>query len=150
MKSFKKFSDEEDVKKDFLESLEQKPTILIFKKTDERSKFFAEQILEEGRTYNLNKGYSIRFDKAHVLGQQDHTHFMIKNNEIGVINRDGTPSHGSDVKKIPYGMIKAAKDRGYIGESLLQKSAGKLVENYLFPETSELINEIDMFIESMT
>jgi hypothetical protein len=149
MKSFREYSDEEDAKKAFLKNLEQKPTILIFEKTDEASKFFAEQILEEGRTYDLNKGYSIRFDKAHVQGQQDHTHFMIKNNEIGVINRDGTPSHGSDIGQIPTSMIKAAKSKGFINESLLQKEAKDLVESYLFPDKSQLIKEIDAFISSI-
>ena len=149
MKSFKEYSDEENKKQEFLNSLEQRPIILIFERTDAHSRFFAEQILEEGKTYDLNKGYSIRFDKAHVQGQQDHTHFMIKNNEIGVINRDGTPSHGSDIGRIPNNMINAAKDKGFIKESLLHKEARNLVENYLFPDTSLLINEIDIFIEAV-
>jgi hypothetical protein len=149
MKSFKEFQKEDASAQEFIAYLRKYPTVLIFEKGDEFSQCIAEQILEEGRTYILNKRHSIRFDKAHVTGQQDHTHFMIKGREIGAINKDSSPSHGTDVNKIPQNMIKAAKDKGFIEESILNKDVRTLVENALFANNEELINEIDLLIEKI-
>ena len=46
-------------------------------------------------------------------------------------------------------MIKAAKDKGFIEESILNKDVRTLVENALFANNEELINEIDLLIEKI-
>lgn len=149
MKSYKEFCEEEASAEEFMANLLTCPTILIFENDDSFSECIAEQILEEGRTYNLNKRHSIRFDKAHVGGQKDHTHFMLKGNEIGVINRDNTPSHGTDISKIPNSMIKAAKSRGFIEKRLIDQDAKALVESRLFPDYETLISDIKHLIEKI-
>jgi hypothetical protein len=63
--------------------------------------------LQEGRDYDLKKGYAMRFDRGHVPGAEDHIHFFRWENELYAINRNGsghdgnhgTPMHNYAVKK---------------------------------------------------
>ena len=60
-----------------------------------------EFIVEGGVWYDLDKGWRARADKPHTVGMQDHVHLYIRSNQIAVVNRDGTPSHNSDLSKLP-------------------------------------------------
>jgi hypothetical protein len=45
---------------------------------------------------------TVRIDNPHVPGQQEHAHIYDKNgNPIGVVNKDGTSSHGTNLDKLP-------------------------------------------------
>ena len=43
---------------------------------------------------------TVRIDNPHVPGQQKHAHIYTKGKPTTVINKDGTGSHGTDVKKV--------------------------------------------------
>lgn len=97
MKTFSQFTAEQRL----LEALEREQFILLFENEDTQAERLSEALIIEGKTYDLGKGYSARFDKAHVSNQKDHLHVLYKKNQLFVINKDGTPSHGTDISSIP-------------------------------------------------
>jgi hypothetical protein len=74
---------------------------VFFESRDAKAAAFATKHLTEGRTYQIDKKWSVRVDRPHAPGMDDHVHVYCRNNEVAVINRNGTPSHGSDLNKIP-------------------------------------------------
>ncbi len=58
---------------------------------------------------------SVRIDKPHVPGQQEHAHIKPKGKPEIVINKDETGSHGTDPNKIPKNkkLIDFLKRRGF-------------------------------------
>lgn len=138
VKGFKEFTEDQEAEK-FKIAIEELTPILIFENNDKFSESIAEQILEEGKTYTINKRYSMRHDLSHVPGQKDHLHFMVKGHEIGVINTDKTSSHGTDISKIPNKFIKFAKSQGLIEQTL--------VENRLYSLEDDLFERIEILLD---
>ncbi|BEV46461.1 hypothetical protein [Afipia carboxidovorans] len=79
----------------------------------------AARFLPEGRTYPIDKKWSVRADKAHVPGMKDHNHIHLHGYEIAVVNNDGSPSHNSDLSKVPSRVLSWMKDKK-LTESYLQ------------------------------
>lgn len=71
----------------------------------------ATRLIEEGQWHDLGKGWRARSDGPHVNGTKPHTHLYLKGDEVFVINKDGTPSHGSDLSKMPSKVRKALKSK---------------------------------------
>lgn len=101
MKSYKEFVSENKKKKEFLKKIYSKSAIFLFRKSDREANTLASVLLKEGKNYDLSRDWSCRFDRAHVSQQQDHYHFLFKRKEICVVNRDGSPSHSSDLSQLP-------------------------------------------------
>ena len=62
------------------------------------------ELLNEGKTYDLGKGYSVRFDYDHSgcnNRDKDHLHWYRDGNELGSINRDQTGHDGTKNFNIP-------------------------------------------------
>ncbi len=74
----------------------------------------ATRVIEEGQWHDLGKGWKARSDKPHVDGQQPHTHVYFKNNEVLVINQNGTPSHGADLSAMPVKIRQGLRTRKLI------------------------------------
>ena len=72
-----------------------------YRSDDDVARQVAEYLIEAGKTVNFNNRYSARDERAHVPGQKDHVHLLLKGKEVCVINKDGTPSHNSDISAIP-------------------------------------------------
>jgi hypothetical protein len=51
---------------------------------------------------------------------QDHRHIKLKGTEVAVINKDGTPSHSSDLSQVPGWILTLIKDKG-LTESYLSR-----------------------------
>lgn len=110
--------------KQFLKAEAQKPPAIFWYETsDKQAEIYAEGILEEGKTYQIDKRYSARYDTAHQPNQQNHTHVYLKGKEVCVVNLDGTPSHGSQ----PFGELPA-KIQDKIRGLKLVESSGLLLE----------------------
>lgn len=77
----------------------------------------AAELLPEGRQYPIGNKWSVRVDNPHTMGMQKHSHIQLKGQEIAVVNQDGTPSHGSDLSKVPSWVLDKAK--GAITESFV-------------------------------
>lgn len=75
--------------------------IVLVERWDYRATAAAEQLVEEGQWYDLGKGWRARADRPHTTGMQPHAHVYLRKNELFVVNRDGTPSHGSDLSSMP-------------------------------------------------
>jgi hypothetical protein len=82
-------------------STHHKSVILHYQTDDALARGIAESLIESGKTFPFDNRYSARKDRAHVPGQQDHVHLLLKGKEACVINVDGTPSHNSDISRIP-------------------------------------------------
>jgi hypothetical protein len=93
----------ESTKKRLREILKDRDEMVVahYRSDDPVARSIAEYIVEGGRTYSFDNRYSARLDRSHVPGQQDHVHLLFKGKDVCVINKDGTPSHNSDVNAIP-------------------------------------------------
>ncbi|MDH6267968.1 hypothetical protein M2360_003371 [Rhizobium sp. SG_E_25_P2] len=78
----------------FRHFLARQPISIIFKEDDAEALRCARVAIEEGKEYQLGKGWLARVDKPHVQGQKQHVHFYQRGKEVHVLNLDGTPSHG--------------------------------------------------------
>lgn len=88
--------------------------IFFYKDTDVVAAGLVERLVEEGQVHDLGKGWKARSDGPHVNGMKPHTHLYFKGSEVVVVNKDGTPSHNSDLSKIPSKIRKAMKARNLI------------------------------------
>ncbi|WP_420965307.1 hypothetical protein [Bradyrhizobium sp. B120] len=77
----------------------------------------AAEFLPEGRQYTIDNKWSVRVDNPHTTGMQKHSYIQLKWQEIAVAYQDGTPSHGSDLSKVPSWVLDKAK--GAITESFV-------------------------------
>ncbi|WOH59932.1 hypothetical protein [Bradyrhizobium sp. BWC-3-1] len=89
--------------------------LFIFYRTDDlEAAQNAAFLVEGGKPVELQQGWSYRADPAHVMGMQNHVHIMLKKNDVSIINRDGTQSHGTSRDKVPNWVIDKIKARGLI------------------------------------
>jgi hypothetical protein len=72
-----------------------------YRSNDDVARQVAEYLIEAGQSVDFDNRYSARLDRTHVPGQKDHVHLLLKGKEVCVINKDGTPSHNSDISAIP-------------------------------------------------
>jgi hypothetical protein len=91
----------------------------FFKTDDAEADKLSQALLPEGRTWQVDNRWSVRSDPAHVPGMQDHTHIRLGGTEVAVISRDGTPSHNSDLSKIPNYVLDWIKKKGLTESYLL-------------------------------
>lgn len=85
---------------------------IYFERTDAIAEKQAAQMLPEGRTYNVDNKWSVRADKPHTTGMQNHNHIQLRGTEIAVINYDKTPSHNSDLSSVPNWLFGWMKNKG--------------------------------------
>lgn len=110
--------------KEFIDKSEEKKLTVWFDPSDTEASEYALQIIEEGKTYSINSRYSARHDKGLQPNQLDHTHIYLKGKEVCVVNKDGTPSHGSPgFNTLPKNVQKIIKDYGLV------ESSQYLIEN---------------------
>jgi hypothetical protein len=91
---------------------------IYFRTDDADAAKTAAQLLPEGRQYKIDNKWSVRADNPHTTGMQKHNHVQCNGNEIAVVNKDGTPSHASDLSVVPKWVMGWMKDK-------------KLTESYL-------------------
>jgi hypothetical protein len=101
-------------------------------------------IIEGGKTVSFDNRYSVRKDRAHVPGQQDHVHVNLKGREMCVINMDGTPSHNSDISRIPRHLRPRLAKMGVKIEE-----ANYLVESYEYTSLRDLLRDNIAAIERL-
>ena len=86
--------------------------VVHFSSADKEARRVARLLIEGGKTVDFDNRYSVRKDRAHVPGQSDHVHVLLKGTEVCVINMDGTPSHGSDLNRLTKGLRSHLRDMG--------------------------------------
>jgi len=112
--------------KEYQEMLVPKaPAVLWYETADYQALANAESIIEEGKNYQIDKRYSARYDIAQQPNQQNHTHVYLKGNEVCIVNRDGTPSHGSaPFNSLPIKIQNKIRDLKLVeGASVLTETA---------------------------
>lgn len=110
--------------KDFKEWIADQPHLFVFYPTDDSvAAEHAHYLVEGGRVYDLGQNWSFRFDRGHVPKMRDHVHVKLKGNDVSIINRDGSPSHGTRRDAVPHWVLDRIKDRGLIESTLLQEAA---------------------------
>lgn len=91
------------------------PTTLIFVRAEDSIALrHLAAIIEEGQWIDLRQGWRARADTPHVRGMMGHVHLELRRNQVAVINRDGSPSHGSNIDQVPNRIIRSLRDRGLI------------------------------------
>jgi hypothetical protein len=95
----------------------------FFRSDDAAAAALAEQILAEGRTYQVDNRWSAHVDRSHADPTTTHNHVQFNARDVAIVNRNGTSSHNSDLSKIPNWMMAWMKNKG-------------LTESYLLAEAS--------------
>jgi hypothetical protein len=94
---------------------------LWYLKDDVEAQERAGVILEEGKVYTFGR-YQVRVDsRALQPNQKVHNHVSLRGKSLGVINKDGTASHGQH--KIPNTVLKAMKAKGLLDEAVFEEAA---------------------------
>jgi len=101
----------------------------FFETNDVEATKLAASMLEEGRTYPIDKRWSVRVDRSHANSEMTHNHVQLKNRDVAIINYDGTPSHNSDLSKIPSWIRDWMRDEG-------------LTEHYLVSEENKSLGGV--------
>jgi hypothetical protein len=76
---------------------------VYYETTDSVAAEYARLLFEGGRTWNLDKRWSVRADPPHHTNMKAHLHIMFRGDDKCIINRDGTPSHHTTTDAIPGG-----------------------------------------------
>jgi hypothetical protein len=98
-----------------------------FRSDDTVARGIAKYLIESGKTVEFDNRYSARKDRAHVPGQSDHVHVMLRGKDLAIINLDGTPSHNTDINQIPKHLRPRLRGMGVvIGEAYLIVEAADL------------------------
>jgi hypothetical protein len=100
-------------------------TFVFYETADATAAANARYLIEGGRTWELDKQWSVRSDPPHAPNMQKHNHLLFKGNEVSIMNRDGTQSHGTSRDNVPNWVIDKLKKRGLI-ESVLLADASKV------------------------
>ena len=58
-------------------------------------------------------------DQPHVPNMQPHTHVMLRGDDVSIINRDGTQSHGTNRDQLPNWVVDRIRQMGLIENTLL-------------------------------
>jgi hypothetical protein len=98
--------------------------IAYFETSDETAAAAARQLILEGRDIPIDNRYSARLDRGHVPGMQDHLHIQFNGRDVCIVNRDGTPSHNTDVSVAPQYVLDFLRTNNWITEATLQKTFG--------------------------
>jgi hypothetical protein len=101
------------------------PTVIAyFETSDKTAAAAARRLIVEGRYIPIDKRYSARYDRANVPGMQDHLHIQLKGKDVCVVNRDGTPSHNTDLSAAPQYVLDFLQKNRWITEATFQETLG--------------------------
>lgn len=99
------------------------PPLLFLAWDDQIAERNALALIEEGKWYDLDNKWKVRSDNPHVDGMKYHNHLYLKGNEVFVINRDGTSSHGSNLSKLPQYVRLMLKNKNLLEGHLVETAA---------------------------
>lgn len=80
------------------------------------------QLLTEGKPIELGQGWSVRVDRSIANIEMTHNHVQFKGRDVAIINRDSTPSHGTDPNQLPNWVLKDMKKLGLTESRALMES----------------------------
>jgi hypothetical protein len=98
-------------------------TFVFYETADATAAANARYLIEGGRTWELDKRWSVRSDPPHAPNMQKHNHLLFKGNEVSIINRDGTQSHGTSRDNVPNWVIDKLRSRDLIESVLLVEAS---------------------------
>ena len=102
------------------------PAVFVYYETaDTVAAQAAAFLVEGGKPVALQQGWTYRADRPHVPATQPHVHIMLKKNEVSVINRNGTQSHGTTRDNVPNWVLQKIRDTGLIESTLIVEAGVK-------------------------
>ena len=91
-------------------------------------------LAEGGRTWELDKIWSVGLDPPHHQKMQHHLHILNRGNDVCVINRDGTPSHHTTSDLVPNRVMKNIRNmKLFEGSTLLGFASGAELARFTLP-----------------
>lgn len=112
----------------FKEWISRRGHVFAFYATaDREAAAHAEFLMEGGRSWEIDKKWSVRMDRRHVPNMQDHVHVRLNGRDVSIINRDGTQSHGTTRDSVPNWVVDKIKTRGLIEGVLIEEARGQIV-----------------------
>ena len=102
-----------------LEVINGPKLVLFYRSLSSQSDQEADFLIEGGLTMPLGQNWSARMDRGLQPNQQDHLHVMKNGRDICIINRDGSPSHNTNIDSLPSRIRGKVRSLGlvYIEES---------------------------------
>jgi hypothetical protein len=94
---------------------------VFYETTDADAAALATQLLKEGTTWQIDNKWSVRVDRTHHDPTFKHNHVLCRGNNVAVINQDGTPSHNSDLSKVPNWVLAWMNEKGLTEQYLLSE-----------------------------
>lgn len=98
--------------------------IAYFESNDAAACAEAKRLIVEGRDIPIDKRYSARYDRSMVPGMQDHLHIQFKGKDVCIVNRDGTPSHGTNLSAAPRYVYDYLRNKDWITEATAARKFG--------------------------
>lgn len=117
--------------------------ILFYLMGDAEAERQAVYLVESGQKWDVDNKWSVRMDRAHAPGLKDHVHVLLKGKRVSVINKDGSPSHGTDRSGVPNWLITKMKARNLIeGQLMVEASGARLTVPAHIIESAEFRSRI--------
>jgi hypothetical protein len=105
--------------KEFVANRRRSQVLAIYPVGDTKASANAALLIEGGKTWVINKKWSVRQDRTHHDPTKTHTHIMFRGDNCAILNRDGTPSHNMPADNIPSWVMDRVKKMGLLESTLL-------------------------------
>jgi hypothetical protein len=105
--------------KEFLARRSRPQVLVFYDYGDVKAAANADYLIEGGKTWNIDKKWSVRQDRTHHDPTTTHTHIMFKGDNYAILHRDGTPSHNMPADKVPRWVLDRIKKMGLIESKLI-------------------------------
>lgn len=102
------------------------PHLFVYYETaDSIAAEHARFLVEGGKTWSLDNRWSVRLDPPHHAKMEPHVHIMYRGDDACILQRDGTPSHGTARDAVPTWVFDKIRNRGLIEGHVILASAGE-------------------------
>lgn len=115
--------------------------LLYFRNQDQEASRAASQIIEQGKTYDLGKGWAVRRERSHHDPTMYHSHVQLNGRDVSVINADGSPSHNTTRDKVPNRVVDWLVGQKFIKEG----TDWPVLSQAIDPVVAEKVRRIEFY-----
>ncbi|OSI65024.1 hypothetical protein BSZ21_21795 [Bradyrhizobium canariense] len=110
--------------KEFMARRRRPQVLVIYEYGDLQAAANASYLIEGGKTWDIDKKWSVRQDRTHHDSTTTHTHIRFRGNDYAVLHRDGTPSHNMPADGVPNWVMDRIRKMGLIESALILEASG--------------------------
>jgi hypothetical protein len=109
--------------KEFVARRSRSQVLVFYPYGDTRAAARAAFLIEGGRTWDIDKKWSVRQDRTHHDPTKTHTHVMFRGDDCAILNHDGTPSHNTPADNVPSWVLDRIKKMGLLESNLIVEAS---------------------------